>query len=79
MVIHHIGPFSSKEIDKARIVDVHLHQPGPGIDVFPFACAQIVHDDDLVAGRDIGIHDMGADKASSAGDEDFHKLAFSVW
>jgi hypothetical protein len=75
MVVHDVWTLDLEKVRKARIVDVHLYQPGCRVDVLPLAGTEVVDDDHLVTGLYVGIHDMGADKASPARDKDFHSIS----
>jgi hypothetical protein len=54
------------------MVDVPYHEAGLRMNLFPVACAQVVHDNYLVACGDIRIYNVRADEASSTGDENDH-------
>src|SRR5207247_6569165 len=53
----------------------HRIDPRAGIDLPTPAARQTVHDNDLMPGARVGIHDVRADKAGTAGDQDLHRGA----
>ena len=57
------------EVPRRRRADVGLDEPHAGRHVLPPSRREVVEDGNLVARREVGLHDMGADEPGAPGDE----------
>ena len=72
MVDHAVEPDLFQEGRELWRAEIHPDKLGPGVDLLALAAGKIIHHPDLMVRLDERVHDIGSDKACTAGYQDFH-------